>query len=191
MAASGSVRYYSRTGPDGDDFQCDPFVQPQGEHKATIVWLHDKDDYYFDSVKFAKTLNLENVRWICPAMVYTNTFIKGVGGSGMGAVAALHFARNCALGHYPMNPQLVVGIDGWLSIAGSLKSSIDATVGAAARAASQSILLAHETDVSDDRRLPYTCDEEVVVSLREAGFGEVMFVPYLSLRRMVIRSLLA
>ncbi|EOA39356.1 hypothetical protein CARUB_v10012408mg, partial [Capsella rubella] len=151
MAASGSVRYYSRTGPDGDDFQCDPFVQPQGEHKATIVWLHDKDDYYFDSVKFAKTLNLENVRWICPAMVYTNTsnydfgcnikrdsqetldsaatlvaslfsreppnVIKGVGGSGMGAVAALHFARNCALGHYPMNPQLVVGIDGWLSIA--------------------------------------------------------------------------
>ncbi|EOA39264.1 hypothetical protein CARUB_v10012269mg [Capsella rubella] len=73
-----------------------------------------------------------------------------------------------------------------LNLCRSLKSSIDATVGAAARAASQSILLAHETD---DRRLPYTCDEEVVVSLREAGFGEVMFVPYL--RRMVIRSLLA
>ncbi|EOA37461.1 hypothetical protein CARUB_v10011571mg [Capsella rubella] len=194
-----------------DDFTYNPFVHPQGEHKATMIWLHDKDENHFDPVNFAKSMNLENVRWICPPMVYTNTsydfgcnikqddqktldlaatlvaslfssepqnVIKGVGGSGMGAVAALHFARNCALGHYPINPQVVVSMDGWLSIVGSIKSSVEATVGAAARAASQSILLTHGTGYSEHLRLPYTRDDEVVVSLKEAGFGEVMFVPY-------------
>jgi len=36
----------------------------------------------------------------------------------MGAVVALQFATNCALGHYPINPRVVVGINGWLSITG-------------------------------------------------------------------------
>ncbi|XP_019091165.1 PREDICTED: uncharacterized protein LOC104744095 [Camelina sativa] len=193
---------------DGDDFRCDHFVSPQGEHKATIVWLHDKDDHFSDSVKFARILGHKNVNWICPPIVYTNTsynfgsnikqddqetldtaaylvasllsgeppnVIKRVGGCGMGAVVALHFAKKCALGHYPINPRVVVGIDGWLSIVGSIKSSIESAVGASARVASQSILLTHETV---ERRLPYTSDEEVVVSLKEAGFGEVLLVPY-------------
>ncbi|XP_010481141.1 PREDICTED: uncharacterized protein LOC104759978 [Camelina sativa] len=185
-------------------------ISPQGEHKATIVWLHDKDDHFSDSVKFARTLGLKNVNWKCPPIVYKNTsydfgsnikkddqetldnaaflvasllsgeppnVIKGVGGCGMGAVVALHFAKNCALGQYPINPpRVVVGIDGWLSIVGSIKSSIESTVGASARVASQSILLTH----AQGRTLPYTSDEEVVVSLKEAGFGEVLLVPYSS-----------
>ncbi|CAL9218234.1 unnamed protein product [Arabidopsis halleri] len=95
----------------------------------------------------------------------------------MGAVVALQFATNCALGHYPLSPRVVVGINGWLSIAG-----IESTVGAVARAAQQKILFLRPTD---DRILPYTSEKEVVDSLNEAGFGEVYFLPLSRLEPIV------
>ncbi|CAH8391214.1 unnamed protein product [Eruca vesicaria subsp. sativa] len=40
--------------------------------------------------------------------------IKGVGGFGLGAAAALYFATSCAFGQVKINPQIVIGINGWL-----------------------------------------------------------------------------
>ncbi|CAL9218679.1 unnamed protein product [Arabidopsis halleri] len=198
MAASSS-----RNGANVLDLKCDHFVEPQGDQRASIVWLHDKDGNFSDSVQYVKSLKLKNVNWICPPIVYTNTsydfgsnikendrealdsaakyvadillreplnVVKGVGGFGMGAVVALQFATNCALGHYPINPRVVVGINGWLSIVGSITSSIEYTVGAVARAASQRIFF---TCGTEDRLLPYTREEEVLESLGEAGYGQV------------------
>ncbi|VYS48878.1 unnamed protein product [Arabidopsis thaliana] len=207
MAASSS-----RNGANVLDLKCSHFVEPQGDQRASIVWLHDKDEHFTDSVQFVKSLKLKNVNWICPPIVYTNTsydfgsnikqddrealdsaakfvadlllreplnVVKGVGGFGMGAVVALQFATNCALGHYPINPRVVVGINGWLSITGSITSSIEYTVGAVARAASQKNFF---TRGAENRLLPYTREEEVVESLREAGFGDVFFLIYSWLR---------
>ncbi|CAA0289354.1 unnamed protein product [Arabidopsis thaliana] len=36
-------------------------VQPKGEHRVTIVWLHDKDERSSDSLQFVEQLNLKNV----------------------------------------------------------------------------------------------------------------------------------
>ncbi|KAL9309456.1 putative alpha/Beta hydrolase [Arabidopsis thaliana] len=186
--------------------RADFVVQPKGEHRVTIVWLHDKDEHFSDSVQFVKNLNLNNIKWICPSLVLptsrnkpeyninhalyltaervANLFsdepenvIKGVGGFGMGAAVALHFATSCALNHYTINPRVVVGISGWLSKAKSLKRSIEfASYEAPARAASQSILLTH----GQRDHVPHLCGcgEEAAFILREAGFRDVRFLPF-------------
>ncbi|OAP19314.1 hypothetical protein AXX17_AT1G46730 [Arabidopsis thaliana] len=152
-------------------------VQPKGEHRVIIVWLHDKDERSSDSLQFVEQLNLKNVKWICPSLVFPDSFIKGVGGLGMGAAVALHFATSCALNHYTINPRVVVGISGWLSNSGSLKRSIEsASHGAPARAASQSIFITH--GICDSVPHPCDCGEEAVLSLREAGFRDVKFTPF-------------
>ncbi|XP_020866077.1 LOW QUALITY PROTEIN: lysophospholipase-like protein 1 [Arabidopsis lyrata subsp. lyrata] len=188
----------------------DSVVQPKGEHRVTIVWLHDKDEHFTDSVQFVKKLNRKNVKWICPSLVFPDSWnkpgykinqyvrealyptaelvnklsleepenvIKGVGGFGMGAAVALHFATSCALNHYPINPRVVVAISGWLAKAWSVKNSIEFyTLVAKSRAALQSIFLTHGID---DPVVPHSCScgEEAAASLINAGFGEVRFLP--------------
>ncbi|CAE5960030.1 unnamed protein product [Arabidopsis arenosa] len=156
MAASGS-----RNRAD----VLDSVVQPKGDHRVTIVWLHDKDEHFTDSVQFVKNLNLKNVKWICPSLVFPDSSV------------ALHFATSCALNHYPINPRVVVAISGWLAKSWSVKNSIEFyTLVAKSRAALQSIFLTHGID---DPVVPHSCScgEEATASLVNAGFGEVRFLP--------------
>jgi len=40
--------------------------------------------------------------------------IKGVAGLGLGAAQALYYTSCYAFGWVPINPQIVIGINGWL-----------------------------------------------------------------------------
>ncbi|XP_056841741.1 uncharacterized protein LOC130494920 [Raphanus sativus] len=93
--------------------------------------------------------------WSTPAIRKALTmshlkFIKGVGGVGLGAAAALYFASSCAFGQVQIenqiiNPQIVIGINGWLPGLTSLQTNMNNAFGTYIRAESQRILLLHGT----------------------------------------------
>ncbi|WZZ65266.1 hypothetical protein YC2023_076636 [Brassica napus] len=40
-------------------------LEPQGEHRVTIVWLHDVHENSYISLQIVRSLNLRNIKWIC------------------------------------------------------------------------------------------------------------------------------
>ncbi|CAN6997812.1 unnamed protein product [Brassica rapa subsp. trilocularis] len=40
-------------------------LEPQGEHRVTIVWLHDVHENSYKSLQIVRSLNLRNIKWIC------------------------------------------------------------------------------------------------------------------------------
>ncbi|RID56752.1 hypothetical protein BRARA_F00177 [Brassica rapa] len=98
--------------------------------------------------------------------------IKGVGGVGLGAAAALYFASSCAFGKVQIkqqmiNPQIVIGINGWLPGLTSLQPNMNNAFGTFNRAKLQRILLLHGT--SDDV-VPSEFGYKCAVSLRNNEF---------------------
>ena len=44
--SNGKIFAGSRNGANVLDLKCSHFVEPQGDQRASIVWLHDKDEHF-------------------------------------------------------------------------------------------------------------------------------------------------
>ncbi|CAN7104943.1 unnamed protein product [Brassica rapa subsp. narinosa] len=187
-------------------------LEPQGEHRVTIVWLHDVHENSYKSLQIVRSLNLRNIKWICldsgtrvdvfspgggvPTNSWCNVgmitdttrkivgmIIKGVGGVGQGAQVALNFAKWNAVGDHTMNMRLVIGINSWRIPT----NRIDYDFGAAIRSSWQSILLIRG---NLEPSIPLYFAKETAVSLIDDGFGEVSFVQFRMLGREITVNVL-
>ncbi|KAH0852489.1 hypothetical protein HID58_093991, partial [Brassica napus] len=184
-------------------------LEPQGEHRVTIVWLHDitsdckkskSSKYQMDLSGFWYTvqrgydyryyaqdcrdeLDSAAVRVANILSTEPENVIKGVGGVGQGAQVALNFAKWNAVGDHTMNMRLVIGINSWRIPT----NRIDYDFGAAIRSSWQSILLIRG---NLEPSIPLYFAKETAVSLIDDGFGEVSFVQFRMLGREITVNVL-
>ncbi|RID62510.1 hypothetical protein BRARA_E01578 [Brassica rapa] len=140
-------------------------LEPQGEHRVTIVWLHDVHensykvqrgyDYRYYAQDCRDELDSAAVRVANILSTEPENVIKGVGGVGQGAQVALNFAKWNAVGDHTMNMRLVIGINSWF-----------------------------------EPSIPLYFAKETAVSLIDDGFGEVSFVQFRMLGREITVNVL-